>query len=151
MAERGLVISSPVKVAADGTAVYEAGLDPQELRCALLYWDKFAWPDNNLISMGGGAEEQFLNEAGLLTRPKINLTFPRGPFKSGPVTAKAHVQGFLDLDKKEPGVWALAQGQRSFFVESGEVADDRGVLEGFPADLNRRDSQGVRGERVLVH
>jgi hypothetical protein len=24
-------------------------------------------------------------------------------------------------------------------------------LEGFPADLNRRDSQGVRGERVLVH
>jgi hypothetical protein len=26
-----------------------------------------------------------------------------------------------------------------------------GRLEGFPADLNRRDSQGVRGERVLVH
>jgi hypothetical protein len=49
--------------------------------------------------------------------------------------------------------WGDIASQLSTMWQQIETAPfDRDLeLEGFPVDLNLRDSQGVRGERVLVH
>lgn len=66
----GLVISSPLS--SEGGPIVGT-LDAQELRFAFLYWDKFAWPTSNVLHVGAGAEEDFLMEAGLLVRPRVEL------------------------------------------------------------------------------
>jgi uncharacterized protein DUF6236 len=42
--------------------------------------------------------------------------------------AIAHVQAFLEVSKQEPGIWALAQGERSFLFDQGFASNVRSTL-----------------------
>ncbi|WP_129514245.1 DUF6236 family protein [Burkholderia stabilis] len=118
---RGIVISSPVKVDGGGV-VAKAGLDPQELRFALLFWEKLAWPTTSGIHFTGGPEAEFLEGAGVLLRPKY--LFDGSP---GSILTRAQLQAFTDLNNQEPGAWAISQGENSLLLNSDIVVDGNGA------------------------
>lgn len=124
---RGLVISNPVEVDPTNNSILSksARIDPQELRFALLFWDKLAWPINDHIRIAGGPDEEFLEKAGILKRPFYNA--PAGPVAT--IFAAAHMQAFYDLEKDEPGGWALAEGEQSFFLKGAadQLVQNRGM------------------------
>src|SRR5471032_1489718 len=105
-AYRGLVMSPPMEI--EGTTLKTRGsvLDPQELRFALLFWEKLVWPSSRALYMPGGQDEAFLVAGGILTRPEYTFN---GDMAQG--MAKTQLQAFSDLNRQEPGVWALAQGE----------------------------------------
>ena len=108
---RGIVVSSPVNVDGGAVLIQGGGLDAQELRHWLLFWDELAWPANNLIYVAGGPDETFLEEAGVLSRPRMLMS---GTFSGSDIVSKPHLAAFKNLDDKEPGKWCLATGERSF-------------------------------------
>lgn len=100
---RGLVISPPIAIEDDGLFIKSSNIDPQELRFALLFWDKLVWPSSRTIHMGSNPDETYLEDAKILTRPEY--TFSGNVAQS---IARAHIQAYQDLERAEPGVWALA-------------------------------------------
>jgi hypothetical protein len=90
-----------------------------------LYWEKLAWPTSNLVHFEGGPDSEFLEDCGILVRPRVQIVMS-GQFAD--LLARAHVQGFLNLDKQEPGKWALAQGDTSFLIHEKISEPDRGLL-----------------------
>ena len=108
---RGIVVSSPVNVDGGAVLIQGGGLDAQELRHWLLFWDELAWPANNLIYVAGGPDETFLEEAGVLSRPRMLMS---GTFSGSDIVSKPHLAAFKNLDDKDPGKWCLATGERSF-------------------------------------
>ncbi len=104
--KRGIVVSTAYSIT-DG-AWDMTGLDAQELRHALLFWDEIAWPTNPIIHITGGQDEDFLVDAGVIQRPVIQIrsfeddTFP-----------KIHLEAFNALDAQTPGKWSFAIGEDS--------------------------------------
>lgn len=124
----GLVISQPMRFSGT-SALIVPGLDRQELTSWLLLWDRLAWPRSAYFSVsfeGDDADEQFLMAAGVLTRPTVDPGQVRGDLAQ--LAAMEHVQAFVNLEKMEPGAWALAQGTNSFLLESGVCVPSRGAL-----------------------
>ena len=121
---QGLVISVPLRITEQLLHAHGA-IDPQELRFALLFWDRLAWPSNNLLHIGDSPETEFLAQEGVLSRPMIRVT---GSCHMGQGVAQAHIDAFMQLDRDHPGMWALAQGERSFLFDSGLAQPDRGIL-----------------------
>jgi len=114
-----------VRVNGNDISIGTTELDPQELRFALLFWDKLAWPTNNLIHIRSGPEAQFLEDVAVLTRPRV-VVAGSGVMAQGFV--KAHIAAFLKLDKENPGCWALAQGERSLLLQDTHFSDGRGLM-----------------------
>ncbi len=108
---RGIVVSSPVNLDGARFTLQGGGLDAQELRHWLLFWDELAWPTSNLIHVTGGPDDTFLEEAGVLSRPRVLMS---GTFSGSDVMSEPHLAAFKSLDEKEPGKWCLATGERSF-------------------------------------
>lgn len=121
--ERGLIISPPIEIEGSSLLVKSSDLDSQELRFALLFWDKLVWPSSRVIYFDGGADEEFLKSAGVLSRPEYTFD---GDVALG--VAKSQMAAFQDLDRSEPGSWALSTGERSFNWKDGEVKNDSGTL-----------------------
>jgi len=124
--KKGLVISSPVSIDVGANSlISRGGLDPKELRSWLLYWDELAWPTSNLISFGGEKDESFLISAKVLTRPRIFI--PGGPVAQ--TVFDTYINCYLDLSFKEPGVWALSQGEKSLLIKhpSGQFVENGGI------------------------
>lgn len=109
--QRGLVVSPPITI--NGTSLFakSSNLDPQELRCFTLLWDKIVWPSSRAIYFASGPDEQFLESTGFLTRP--DYTFSGF---GGEVILRAQLAAFNDLNRSEPGAWSLAQGDASLLV-----------------------------------
>jgi hypothetical protein len=74
----------------------------------------------------GGSDEEILKEAGILSRPEYTF---RGDDLCDVIAgmARTHVQAFLDLDKKEPGLWSLAQGENSLLLADGYIQENTGL------------------------
>lgn len=121
---RGLVVSPPITVSANGFRLEQARLDPQELRFALLFWDKLDFPENNLIGIGLDPDAEFLVHAGVLKRTRVVLYGSWG----ADCYRHAHVQAFTQLDEAEPGVWSLATGERSISFVDHDLEAGRGAL-----------------------
>ncbi|VWX33666.1 conserved hypothetical protein [Limnobacter sp. 130] len=123
---RGLVICPPTQIdIASNTISMSGGLDPQELRVGLLFWDKLAWPSNNLIHVGGNTPDiDFLTSAGILTRPRINILGGQG----ASIILKTQVEAFNQLEKAQPGTWAISQGHNSLLVNGGGIDGYRSTL-----------------------
>ncbi|WP_338580046.1 DUF6236 family protein [Pseudomonas sp. ML2-2023-6] len=119
---RGLVISSPARVnGADYLHMMSTGLHPQELRFALMFWDKLVWPDG-AISFEGGPDELFLEDCGIIERPRYSIDGASGSgFLAGQIMA------YQDMEAREPGAWALAQGENSLFVEGPRLVVGKGA------------------------
>lgn len=111
--KQGLIISPPMVI--NGTSFRgDSMLDSQELRFSLLFWDRLVWPASSIISFGGCRDSSFLETEGVLTRPLYSFS---GDFAASLVNAQ--VQALLDMEKKEPGSWSIAQGPKSLMVETG--------------------------------
>jgi hypothetical protein len=54
-------------------STYTAGLDPHELRHALLFWDKLVWPMNNIVRVGADQDIEFLETSKILERPPYTV------------------------------------------------------------------------------
>lgn len=123
---RGLVICPPTQIDTTRNSFSTSGgLDPQELRVGLLFWDKLAWPSNNLIHIGGNTPDvDFLTSAGILTRPRINILGGQG----ASIMLRTQVEAFNQLEKAQPGTWAISQGQNSLLVNGGALDGYRSTL-----------------------
>jgi len=120
---RGLVVSAPLEIEGTRLRMKTSNLDPQELRFALLFWDRLVWPSSRAIYFASSQDEQFLEGAGILSRP--DYTF-NGDGATG--IALGQIQAFNDLNAKDPGRWSLAQGENSFQWKDGFLEEDTGTL-----------------------
>lgn len=123
--QRGLVISCPITISGTSFHLKTTALDPQELRFALLFWDKLDFPTNNLISIGLDQDAQFLASAGILKRTKVQVL---GSGDMAQAFAQAHVHAYRTLDEQEPGVWSLGTGENAVSFPDADVEPGRGAL-----------------------
>lgn len=132
--KRGVVVSLPTEISADQMSITFGGgpaagsrLDPQELRYSLLFWDEVAWPVNNLIHVESAADELFLERAGILRRPRVEMV---GSFTGAEIVTRPHLQAFWELEAREPGKWSLALGERSLNWQQAPLGTaDAAVVE----------------------
>lgn len=120
---RGLIISCPLKIDGVTLSIESSDLDRQELRVATLLWDRLVWPTSRAIYIPGGPDADYLQQNGLLFRPEYTFN---GDVAQG--MAMTQITAFRELESREPGRWALAQGERSFMLQTGMVTQDRGTL-----------------------
>ena len=69
----------------------------------------------DFITLESGPEEKFLEQAGILTRPSYSYN---GPVDLVDLFPLIQVQAFIDLEEREPGLWALAQGESSLLIKN---------------------------------
>lgn len=123
MSYRGLVVSPPIEIEGNRLFAKSSNLDAQELRFSLLFWDRLVWPSSRAIHFASGPDESFLEEAGILTRPEYTVY---GDVAQG--FASGQFQAYQDLDRAEPGIWALAQGENSLLCRDGFAVEGIGTL-----------------------
>lgn len=120
---RGLVIPAAMPVSAENSAVKIGGQIPSELvRKWLLFWDEFACPDNNFISLGLSADLAYLQQLGVLRRNKVNFS---GSVSGGDfvhVFLAAQEVTFRELSLKDPGKWALGSTENILTANQGPMA-----------------------------
>jgi Family of unknown function (DUF6236) len=121
--ERGLVISPPVELDLAANMLMSKGaMDLAALRLDLLFWDRLARPDGP-IGFPRTPEEDFLETVSVLFAPR----YPGFSGGMEDIVFHTHLQGFFDLDQREPGSWALSQGSNSVLVRDGILVEGRGV------------------------
>jgi hypothetical protein len=124
--ERGLIVSSPIKIGKDRSLNAAAALDREELRFALLFWDKLDWPDNTMISLNSAGDADFLRSTGVLCRSLARFdSFSGG---AGDLMLQAFVATFRARDLDRPGAWSLARGPKSISFDDDDLEQGRGVL-----------------------
>lgn len=144
---RGILLSAPIVY--DGTKVVAetCHVDPAELRRAVLFWDRLVWPDSRIISFGSSTDEKLLETEGLLTRPRPeryneeagvgNMSAIMRLEDSFHITigsekatyfARQHINEFLELERYEPGQWAMSEGERSFVMSNENFVEGRGQM-----------------------
>lgn len=94
--------------------VKNSDIAPVKLRQYLLYWDQIDFPENNAINFGGSPEIDFLQNAGVLKRSKINLNL-NGEMVG--LFLKSQTEAFKLNNEKEPGSWSLAQPNQSLALD----------------------------------
>jgi hypothetical protein len=120
--KRGLVVSCPLRIEGTSIRIRQTALDQQELRFALLFWDQLAWPTSRAIHIANGPDEQFLQDAGVMFRPEFTFD---GDGAQG--LLRTYLQAFDELDKNEPGAWALSQGENSLLLADGRSIEGNGT------------------------
>jgi hypothetical protein len=124
--QRGLVISVPVELAGTGFRA-GGGLDQQELRFSLLFWDKLHAPRNNFLLLGDQTAD-FLESAGILQQPITRINFTSGIINPGEIVISSHLNAYRALDQAEPGVWSLGAGRNSVSFPERDLEAGRGIL-----------------------
>jgi hypothetical protein len=120
--KRGLVMSPPIEINGSELVVKASNIDKQELRYALLFWDKIVWPSSHAVYLQSNRDEVFLEEAGVLRRPNYTVV---GDIARGIMLGQ--IQAFMDLDKKEPGQWSLSQGKNTLLLKDSTFQAVRGA------------------------
>lgn len=124
--KRGLIISNPIKIDLRKNAVESSGgVDPMELRFAVLYWDKLMRPQSNFLQFGNAPDEDFLESAGILR--KETFIHPGGQMAQ--IAWDTYLNAFFHLNHAEPGVWSLSQGEKSLLLQdpSHRFAEECGL------------------------
>lgn len=118
----GLVVCPPMEVKGTSLHVRSTRLDPHELRSSILFWDRLVWPSSRVIHIPSGPDEEFLESAGILTRPEYSFS---GDVGQG--MAMTQIQAFIDLENREPGLWSLAQGESSLLLKDRVLEPGAGI------------------------
>ncbi len=126
---RGLIVSVPIEIEGDRATIHTNELDRQDLRLSLLFWDKLVWPKSTYITIESNEEAKYLEDQGLLVRPAIGMI----PGDQAAAMVKAQLLAFDQVEQRNPGKWAIAQGPNSLFVKEGILEEGRGVM----VDLHR--------------
>lgn len=119
---RGLVVSNPMRVSGRGISIGSSSLDPQELRLALLFWDRIVWPQSRAISIVDSSIS-YLIDRKVVERPEY--TFYGSEVE---VIVKMQLQAFRDLNQSDPGAWSLAQGENSILIGEGFIEEGNGTV-----------------------
>lgn len=144
---RGILLSAPIAYDRNRLLIKSSSVNPAELRRATLFWDRLVWPDSQIISLGSNDDEKLLESEGLLARPRPtryndaanvgNMSALMRITDSKDITigieqakhfAQQHVDEFLDLERIEPGQWAMSQGEDSFVMKNENFVEGRGQL-----------------------
>lgn len=126
-AGKGIVVSSPTTIEEDGSLSLKGGIDPIELRRSVLFWDHIVKPINRIIYMEPSADEQFLKECGIFKEVSCEEQNYAG--MAGHLLAEMHLSVFSQLEKKDPGLWTLSEGERSFNLKArGAFKEGRGAV-----------------------
>ncbi|WP_108519331.1 DUF6236 family protein [Bradyrhizobium algeriense] len=120
---RGLVLTCPIEPLQNGFSIKSANLDPQDLRHALLFWDELVWPTNNLIAIGSGPEAEFLEEAGILTRP----LYVFASAKNAEPLILSQLQAFKERDGAKNSTWDICQNSSILLSASADAVTDAGI------------------------
>jgi len=126
---KGIVISNPVTIEENGSFTsLGGGVNPIELRRATLFWDRINKPSNNVISLGDlSPDEKFLKECGILQELKVQVGQISGDI--GSIYTHLHLAAFAHLERMEPGLWALSEGENSFNLRpNASFSQGRGAL-----------------------
>jgi Family of unknown function (DUF6236) len=81
------------------------------------------WPSSRAIHFASGPDETFLESAGILTRPEYTFNGDGAQW-----IARGQIQAYQDMERSEPGVWALAQGENSLLLKDGFAEEGKGSL-----------------------
>lgn len=122
--ERGLVISCPIRAERDGSFTPYVAWDDQELRFALLFWDKLDAPDSNITSIGTENREIApLRDLGVLKSTRVEMAMPRAPAAKdlAGLVLRARTRAFEILDTNEPGVWSVEAGDHSVSFQASDL------------------------------
>ncbi len=117
MNKKGIVISPPFEPILTGGIRCGGDPDPLELRKYILYWDEIDYPTNNLIHVSSH-DIDYLESTGVLKRTRVifqgEINSGRGEF-----FIAAQEAALAENQKKEPGVWSIAQlSQKPFYTQS---------------------------------
>jgi hypothetical protein len=124
---KGIVISSPITISQDGSLSLMGGMDPLELRRGVLFWDRIKKPQNNIFYYEPSEDEKFLASCGIFEELELRVNSVSGLI--GFIYAHLHMSAFYELEKREPGLWAMSEGENSFNLKGGGVfSDARGAL-----------------------
>jgi hypothetical protein len=130
--ERGLIVSPPMTIENGDVLLHSSWLDPQELRFALLFWDRLVWPlSRDGISLGSYPDAQYIERAGILERPVYSAT--RGDAAHSLLTTQ--IEAFKSREASAPGSWALSMGKNSLQVVGYE--DMFGPVDTTSVELHR--------------
>lgn len=111
---RGIVLTSPMEIEGSTLRMNGANLHPEELRFALLYWDKLSWPNQSFIVSDMSEDEKLLAEMGVLERPEFDFN---GDVAQGML--KGYLGVFKEKAQSSPGLWSLSEGERSLSAICG--------------------------------
>lgn len=123
--QRGLIISNPISISNHSLRVFYPSIDERELRFALLYWDKLAWPQSSAMEFCTTPDIYFLEECGILIRPEFSF---RGSWDLAHLIRQEFLYFFDLCERVSPGSWALAQGNKSLMIESSHFSPGHGIL-----------------------
>lgn len=117
---RGLIVSPPM-IVGDGFLDLSSNaseIDPQEMKMNLLFWDKFSWPEQNLITIQITEHMQYLVETGVIERPKypVESYVVTSDASSPNILKEMYLTEFEQREKKEPGIWSLSLGDKSLKI-----------------------------------
>ena len=125
--ERGLVISIPISIINDGQGLQigGGGLDLRFIKSSLLFWDRFDWPENSLISEYVSPDVEFLIYEGIIQRSFAKFI---GKGFGGEIVLNSLLSSYKMLDNQNPGCWSLASGTHSISYPETEIDEGRGLL-----------------------
>ncbi|MBA1218888.1 DUF6236 family protein [Pseudomonas fulva] len=119
---RGLIISNPVELRGS-TLIPSGGIDRQDLRSSLMYWDRLALPQNNIIGFSDNPDIDFLESSGILHKPEFIMP---SPVKVETVLPDVQLLALEELEKTEKGVWSISSGRNS--VISDRLTQNNGTM-----------------------
>ncbi|ASQ03685.1 hypothetical protein GHK38_03415 [Sinorhizobium meliloti] len=129
---RGIIISPPIEIDGDSIEIVTTSIDEQELRFSVLFFDRLMWPSNNVLLISGGSSTVFLEQCGILTRPRYPIT---GEREVTSAFIDFHLRAFEDVQAKEPGLWSLSKAYSnvlkhspSFVSSGGSYAELLGAI-----------------------
>lgn len=122
--ERGLIISNPIRIQGNEFS-FDADLDSQHLRFALLFWDKLDWPSNKGLYFGSAPDVDYLISCGVMVRTDADLVIGG---QATDIIRESFVSTFRKRDSDQPGKWSLARGNQSLSFKDVELEAGRGIL-----------------------
>lgn len=132
--ERGVVISSPYSfplVVDSRSGITEKKplmaikIDPEEIRQALLFWDKIHDPEGYYAGFHDQTEVALLVREDVVVTSEIHVT---GFWELEDLAQKSRYELYRALDQDSPGQWAMNRITATQAIPKEDLGDGRGLL-----------------------
>lgn len=119
--QRGIILSQPVEVS--GSKLSTREFDVQELRFAVLFFDKIEYPSNNIIEISPPDEIEWLKSEGIVQRTHC---VGSGTFDASCIIT-AQKFAFDHLQEISPGAWSIGRSPQVRIFDEGDVNSHQGL------------------------
>lgn len=96
----------------------------EQLRRAVLFWDRLVSPVNVAIEFADTVEMQFLQQVGFLDKP----VFSELSGDLSEIVRRSYLDCYQKLEAENPGTWALASGSDGLDIGSSAFGQTRGAM-----------------------